>query len=151
MSGELPREVLLDVYRHAREAFPAECCGFLVGEGALIERARRCRNAQTDGEHPVAAQRGAETAYVIAGEDLLTFVRAVDDGTAKVLYHSHPNGRAYFSATDTEVALGGWDEPAYPVLQLVVGIDAERVVEAKLFAWDGKSFAEVARFDGAAL
>jgi hypothetical protein len=37
------------------------------------------------------------------------------------------------------------------VQQLVVGIDAERVVEAALFAWsdEAKSFVEIARFKGA--
>jgi proteasome lid subunit RPN8/RPN11 len=53
---------------------------------------------------------------------------------ALVIYHSHPNGRAYFSATDQEVATSPWgDGPAYPVQHLVIGIN------------------EIARYDGASL
>ena len=54
---------------------------------------------------------------------------------AKVIFHSHPNGRAYFSPTDREVATSPWgDGPAYPVQQLVVGITETRVEEAAPFA-----------------
>jgi proteasome lid subunit RPN8/RPN11 len=144
-------ELLRAVFREARAAFPAECCGWLTAAGAL----RPTRNAQADGEHPTAADRGAETAYVIAGDDLLAFARAFDGADPPtVVYHSHPNGRAYFSATDREVARSPWgDGPAYPVQQLVVGLDAGRVVEAALFAWSDAAadFVEVARYPGAPL
>ncbi|HIM49578.1 MAG TPA: hypothetical protein EYM32_11990 [Dehalococcoidia bacterium] len=71
---------------------------------------------------------------------------------ARIIFHSHPNGQAYFSPTDREVATSPWgDGPAYPVQQLVVGIDDRRVVEAALFAWsdDENGFVQIARFDGA--
>ena len=44
----------------------------------------------------------------------------------------------------------GGDEPAYPVQQLVIGIDAHRVVDAALYDWsdDDGDFIEIARFDG---
>jgi proteasome lid subunit RPN8/RPN11 len=144
-------ELLRAVFREARAAFPAECCGWLTRAGAL----RATRNAQADGDHPTAAERGAETAYVIAGDDLLAFARAFDGADPPVvIYHSHPNGRAYFSATDREVARSPWgDGPAYPVQQLVVGLDAGRVVEAALFAWSDAAadFVEIARYPGADL
>jgi proteasome lid subunit RPN8/RPN11 len=79
-------------------------------------------------------------------------VRGLDgERPARVIYHSHPNGRAYLSATDREVATSPWgDGPAYPVQQLVVGIDGEAVREAALFAWSDQrgEFVEVARFPG---
>jgi len=142
--------VLAVVYAEARRAFPAECCGFLVGprDAEGVTRARPCANAQEGGQHPTAAARGAETAYVIAGEDLLALNRSLDGPEpAKVIYHSHPNGRAYFSATDQAVATDPWGEgPMYPVRQLVVGLDAERVVEAALFEWRAGRFVEVDRW-----
>lgn len=158
MSGEpvaIPDEVLAEVYRHARREFPAECCGWLAGPRgeARATLTRPCRNAQAEGDHPAAAAaaRGAETAYVIAGDDLLALARALDGPEPPlVIYHSHPNGRAYFSATDRAVAADPWGEgPAYPVQQLVVGLDAERVVEAALYAWDGtaRGFVELARWE----
>jgi proteasome lid subunit RPN8/RPN11 len=113
---------------------------------------RPCANAQGGGEHPIASDRTAETAYVIAGDDLLAFVRGFDGANPpRVLYHSHPNGRAYFSGTDREVARSPWgDGPAYPVDHLVIGVTAERVVEAALFAWsdEDNDFVEVARYPG---
>src|SRR5687767_478226 len=142
MSGEsaikIPRALLEAVYGEARRAFPAECCGWLAGprEGPVSEL-RPCGNQQASGDHPTAPERGAETAYLITGGDLLAFARSLDgERPARVIYHSHPNGRAYLSATDIEVATSPWgDGPAYPVQQLVVGLDREVVREAVLFAW----------------
>ena len=70
---------------------------------------------------------------------------------ARIIYHSHPNGQAYLSETDRGVATSPWgDGPAYPVQQLVVGIDDQLVVEAALFDWSDaeNGFVEVARFQG---
>jgi proteasome lid subunit RPN8/RPN11 len=148
----IPEAVLADVYAHARAAFPAECCGWLAGprEADAVSRARACVNAYDPAAHPTAGDRTAETAYVIAGDDLLTLSRELDGPEPpRVIYHSHPNGRAYFSETDRRVATSPWgDGPTLPVQQLVVGIDAERVVEAAMFAWDDASggFVEVARW-----
>jgi len=151
----IPRELLLAVFREARRAFPAECCGWLSGPPGAAAALRACNNAQEAGDHPTQAQRSAETAYVIAGDDLLAFARAFrDPAPPQLIYHSHPNGRAYFSATDREVATSPWgDGPAYPVQQLVVGLDADRVVEAALFAWSdtAAAFVEIARLPGADL
>lgn len=153
----IPRELLEEVYREARKSYPAECCGWLAGDGETTRAAslRACDNAQGQGSHPTQAGRGDETAYVISGADLLAFNRDFDGDTPPlVLYHSHYNGRAYFSATDHEVATSPWgDGPMYPVQQLVVGLTAERVEEAALFAWsdDEAQFVEIARFPGADL
>lgn len=159
MSGDpvaIPRELLVAVFREARAAFPAECCGWLTGprdRAGVADHMRPCANAQDAGDHPTAADRSAETAYVIAGADLLAFNRSFDsDAPARVIYHSHPNGRAYFSDTDRHVATSPWgDGPTYPVQQLVVGLDGDRVVEAALFDWsdDAGGFVEIARYDGA--
>ena len=109
-------------------------------------------NAYQPSAHPTAPDRTAETAYVIDGADLIELNRTMDDPEPPlVIYHSHPNGRAYFSETDRRVATDPWgDGPVYPVRQLVIGIDAERVVEARLFGWDDaeKGFTEIASFDG---
>ncbi|MBT4074385.1 MAG: hypothetical protein HOC77_10260 [Chloroflexi bacterium] len=153
---EISRNILLQTYAEARTAYPAECCGWLAGppEGP-VTIVRACENQQSAGNHPTVADRPAETAYVIDGEDLMALNRDLDGDTPPlVIYHSHPNGQAYLSATDRTVATnppewGGG--PAYPVQQLVIGIDGERVVEAALFAWsdDEDGYAEIARYEGA--
>jgi len=150
----VPAAVLAEIYAHARETFPDECCGWLRGDAntRTVTRARRAHNAYDPAAHPTQDARSAETAYVIAGPDLLELTRTLDgDEPPLVIYHSHPNGRAYFSDTDQTVARDPWGAgPMYPVQQLVIGIDAERVVEAKLFDWDpsADAFVEIARFEG---
>ena len=102
--------------------------------------------------HPTQKQRGAETAYLLSTDDLLALNRSLDSAApARVIYHSHPNGRAYFSPTDREIAAGPWaDGPAYPVQQLVVGVDRAGVRAAALFAWSSseRDFVEVASYPG---
>ena len=152
---EIPAQILSEVYREARRAFPFECCGWLSGpaDSPEVNVVRSCENAQDSGTHPTQAARGAETAYVITGDDLLSLNLSLDSETpAKVIFHSHPNGRAYFSPTDREVASSPWgDGPAYPVQQLVVGITDTRVDEALLFAWsdEEEGFVQIASYQGA--
>lgn len=150
MSGDVPAPIslsssqLAEVVAHALAAFPAECCGWLTATGV-----RRAANAQATAGAGGIEGRGAETAYVIGGADLLALNRAFDGADPPTaIYHSHPNGRAYFSATDRGVAMSPWgDGPAYPAQQLVVGVLADRAVEWALFAWaDGAGdFVEVGR------
>ncbi len=142
----IPLALRAEVYAHARAEFPLECCGYLVGprDGGAVTRAVRCRNAQPDGEHPVTPGRGADTGFVISGRELFAFARTLEtDEPARVLYHSHPNGRAYFSAVDRAVARDG----AYPVQHLVIGLDPD-VREAAQFAWDPElgDFVELVRW-----
>ena len=160
----IPDDALAEVYRHARDEFPNECCGWLTGPrgGDVANEVRRATNAYDPASHPTASDRSAETAYVIAGADLLALNRDLDesDNPPRVIYHSHPNGRAYFSETDRKVATytDNYDPkgppypefPVFPVLQLVVGINAERVVEARLYDWSESEmkFVEVAAFAG---
>ncbi len=152
---EIPRAILEEAYREARIAYPAECCGWLSGprDGTVVTAIRPCINDQASGGHPSVAGRTAENAYTIAASDLLQLVYTLDGETpAQVIYHSHPNGRAYFSDKDKEIGTSPWgDEPAYPVQQLVVGIDDHCVVEAALFAWSHEEggFVEIARYEGA--
>ena len=154
---QIPPALLDAVYREARAAYPAECCGWLTGPaaGASVDRIRPAVNAQESGGHPTAAERTAERAYVFAPADLMALNDSLDTPQpARIIYHSHPNGMAYLSDTDRTVAASPWgDGPAYPVQQLVVGIDGQRVVEAALFGWDDAAggFVELGRYAGAAV
>ena len=152
---EIPAEIMQAVFRQARASFPSECCGWLNGppDGAAVNGIRPVVNDQESGNHPTVAERTAESAYVFSTADLLELNNSLDgEAPARIIYHSHPNGRAYLSDTDRTVATSPWgDGPAYPVQQLVVGINAQRVVEAALFDWDDNAdgFVELARFPGA--
>jgi proteasome lid subunit RPN8/RPN11 len=148
----IPDDVVAAIYAHAIAAFPDECCGYLIGRApGAVDGAVACRNAQGDGEHPIAAERGADTGFVIAGAELFRFARSFDgDRPARVVYHSHPNGRAYFSAVDRRMAAG----PAYPVQHIVVGVvrsdgaSSPEVTEVAQFAWSeaARDHVEVARW-----
>ena len=84
---------LAEIHAHARAAFPQECCGYVT------DVVVRCANAWE------AASRTTESAFAIDGAELIAFARTFDGPSpARVVYHSHTNGRAYFSALDRAVA-----------------------------------------------
>ena len=123
-------------------------------------RPQRERRADTDerhpdGAHPIVPARGADTGFVIEGAELFQLARSFDgDRPARVVYHSHTNGRAYFSTVDRAIAAG----PAYPVQQLVIGVTlpasaahgASRpaITEVAQFAWSeaAQEHVEIARW-----
>ena len=148
----IPAVVRAAMERHARATFPAECCGYLVGPagGDAVDAVIECRNAQEDGDHPTAPERGAETGFVIAGAELFAFARSFDSARpARIVYHSHTNGRAYFSAVDREVARVA----GYPVQHVVVGVTATGVTEGAQFAWSEAAgdFVEISRWSATML
>jgi len=152
---EIPEALRAQIHAHARRCFPAECCGYLIGAagGASVDAIVECRNAQSDGFHPTAPDRDADTGFVIAGAELIAFARSFrGERPARVVYHSHTNGRAYFSRVDREIAAppfpGEPPSQAYPVQHLVVGITADRITETAQFAWSQtlRDHVEIARW-----
>ena len=141
-------ELLPRIYAQARAEFPAECCGYLRGPATSdgVDEVVACHNAHEP--NSIIPDRSQDTAFAIDGRELLAFVRSLDtDRPAKVIYHSHTNGRAYFSDADRRASAEA-SGPYYPVQHLVVGVTAERVVEAALFGWDtaSRDFVELARW-----
>ncbi|MGD3109666.1 Mov34/MPN/PAD-1 family protein [Streptomyces sp. YGL11-2] len=133
---------LAEIYAHAAREFPRECCGFILADGV-----RRARNVidELHAADPESFERSSATGYALSVEDAL-FLDGSFDTPRPVLavYHSHPNGHAYFSEEDTRRALH-CGEPVYPdLLQLVVGIDESGVREARLFAFLEGGFTELA-------
>jgi proteasome lid subunit RPN8/RPN11 len=148
MSNSLPSliipEFILDkIYNQAIREFPNECCGWLFGPtpNGPITGLRACTNTQANNPDALVQNRSAETAFSIDGRDLIELNMAFDTKTLPlVIYHSHPNGKAYFSDTDRRVASSPWgDGPMYPVQQLVIGIREKIVVEFALFGWSDKT------------
>lgn len=138
----IPEHLRAELYAHALATFPDEACGYLTGprDGSAVDTVVRCRNAQPDGEHPLTPERGADTGFVIAGAELLAFARTFDSASpARIVYHSHTNGRAYLSEVDRQMALGS----AYPIQHLVIGVSADAVTVVAQFDFD---LVEVARW-----
>ncbi len=128
-----------ELCQHAREAFPEECCGIVLG-GEETEEVRRITNIQNTlhQKDPLAHPRDATTAYFMDPKELLATLREADTKhlNLKAFYHSHPQHEAYFSAEDKARALFG-DEPSYPdSAHLVISLYDGKVKEAKAFAWD---------------
>jgi len=84
---------------HARETYPDECCGAMLGstdgEQKAVRIAIRLRNAF----------EGAQAArYELRPEDLLAADKAAREQKMDLIgiYHSHPDCDAYFSRTDLQ-------------------------------------------------
>jgi desampylase len=96
MEIELTSGALATLREEATKAYPQECCGLLLGQGARIECAVPAANVHPDPERHFEIDPAA----------LITAHRAARSGGAQVLgyYHSHPNGRAEPSAEDIAMA-----------------------------------------------
>ncbi len=135
---ELRGETLDEIYAHAREEFPDECCGVILSRGD-VEFVRRCRNVQNErhAEDPETYPRDARTAYLMAPDDLIKIHKEseTENRPIKAFYHSHPNHDAYFSEKDKADATA-WGEPMYPDAAYIVISIYDRVVKTKeAFAW----------------
>ena len=145
-------EALAAMYDHARRDYPRECCGIVYGpKGAPVaDRAVACANIQ-DRLHvqdPARHPRDARTAYNLDAPDLFAMNKSLrGDAPAKIVYHSHVDVGAYFSATDQEVAQFD-GEPAFPVDYIVIDVKADGVHGAKQFAWDDatKKYVEIGAY-----
>lgn len=141
----IPDALLAEIYAHACACFPDECCGYLVGPAGTVDELVRCRNAQADGANPVAPERTAERGFVIDGPELFAFWKTFrSERPARIVYHSHTNGGAYFSDVDRMADR----QTRYEVQHLVVGVLATGVTEAALFVWSEphQMHVEVARW-----
>ncbi len=155
----IPAEILAAIYAHARDTYPEECCGFLIGftRSATIDEARRCVNEQNryhelDPEH---FPRTAREAYYLGGRDLRFLADSIGSSRpVKLIYHSHPDVGAYFSAEDTRAALGrepdATAEPQYPVDHIVIDAQSDHIGGAKMFQWEPtqRAFVQVAAYAG---
>jgi proteasome lid subunit RPN8/RPN11 len=115
MTLRLPAALADEIRHHGEAAYPAECCGALVGrvEGAAKEvlRLSPAVNRRTDDPHR----------YLIAPDDLRRLEREVREAGQEIVgyYHSHPDHPARPSAFDAEHA---WPWYSY----LIVRVDRGR-------------------------
>ncbi len=89
------------IYKHAREAFPDECCGFMYGgeqNGRQITVARRVGNAKEGDQR---------RRFEISPLDYMQAERYALENDLELLgiYHSHPQHPAIASVHDLEKAM----------------------------------------------
>ncbi|HME94664.1 MAG TPA: M67 family metallopeptidase [Methylomirabilota bacterium] len=137
----LTSDELQRVRAQAVTEYPAECCGVLL-ERTSPEPDRLlmpCRNIQDElhAKDPVRHSRDSRTAYFIDPKDLLAIGRREGQGyRVAIIYHSHIDTGAYFSATDRQNALIN-GEPAYPdAVYVVLSVVDRRVDDVAAFVWD---------------
>jgi proteasome lid subunit RPN8/RPN11 len=152
-------QVLAELYAHARETYPEECCGFLIGprDNALIDEVRRCMNEQNryHALDPERFPRTARIAYYLGGRDLRFLMQSIETPRpVKIIYHSHIDVGSYFSAEDIRAALGrepdATAEPLYPVDHIVIDAQVDHIGGAKMFRWDRRqgAFVQVDTYAG---
>ena len=118
MTLRVPGALADEIRRHGEAAYPAECCGAMVGriEGAAKEvlRLSPAVNRRIDDPHR----------YLIAPDDLRQLEREVREAGQEIVgyYHSHPDHPARPSAFDAEHA---WPWYSYLIVRIDRGRGAE--------------------------
>jgi proteasome lid subunit RPN8/RPN11 len=116
----------------AREAYPLECCGLLLGhdgDGVVrVEEVMRMRNSNT--------QRGDDR-YEIDAQDLLHADAHSRQHQLEIVgvWHTHPDHPARPSATDREQAWDGWS-------YLILSVSGAGVQALRSWRLCGPDFAE---------
>jgi proteasome lid subunit RPN8/RPN11 len=118
MSLRLPDALAEEIRRHGEAAYPAECCGALVGrvegEAKEVVRLAPAVNRRTDDPHR----------YLIAPDDLRRLDADVRAAGLDIVgyYHSHPDHPAAPSAFDADHA---WPWYSYVIVRIDQGRGAE--------------------------
>jgi [CysO sulfur-carrier protein]-S-L-cysteine hydrolase len=137
----ISRHALDLLVAQAESEFPFECCGFVIGD-ASVDEVRPVRNIQNQkhAADPVAFPRDARTAYLMDPKEQLAIFKEIDERNLrlKLVYHSHPDHDAYFSATDRARACSlDPAEPDYPdTAYVVMSVRGGKFVRAAGFVWD---------------
>ncbi len=149
MKPTIRRASMDAIVAQAEHEFPNECCGFIIGDAAS-EEVRPITNIQ-DRMHatdPAGFPRDARTAFLMEPKEHLAVMNEIDRRrlALKIVYHSHPDHDAYFSATDRAQACSFDPEfPDYPnTAYIVMSIRGGKFARAAAFVWDAtkKEFVE---------
>lgn len=151
----LNRDQVEAMHRHAREAYPDECCGLIIGSppsGGNNEETLSllpCKNVQNEmhEKDPEIYPRTARRAFLIDPFEFERIVREAEKAGEVVrgIFHSHPDEDAYFSQEDVDAAVPFGDIPAFPDAEhVVMSVREGEVLGQKVYSWDAeqKTFIE---------
>ena len=140
IAGDLriPAAVMAEIEQHAMEEYPSEACGFVMGpshDAGLLDEARREEN-EADKYHKLDPETFPRTSAMYFKINELRAQRAFDEGDTsgrplKVIYHSHCDAGAYFSAEDAATFAQG-EHLMWPCAFIVVSVKMGEVAERKL-------------------
>jgi proteasome lid subunit RPN8/RPN11 len=119
---------LRQIEDHAKETYPDECCGVLIGtpgERVVVASVHQATNRSVDGKRD---------RYEIDPEEILHLAHAGEEEEHEVVgfYHSHPDHPPTPSATDIARA---W--PAY--VYLIVAVEGGERAESRAWVYDDDS------------
>ncbi len=105
----LPARIVLEIFGHAWETRPEECCGLIVGGGGQpFRRLVRCRNEMTRRHQadPVAYPRDGQAAFWMSEVDYMHTRDEAEAAGERVtaVYHSHVKEPVYLSEMDLDYA-----------------------------------------------
>jgi proteasome lid subunit RPN8/RPN11 len=120
-------EVIDAIVAHARRQAPAECCGVLIGDAAVIAEAAPTRNLSDNANRFLIDPRGHM--------DAVRRARALDLDVIG-FYHSHPHSPAHPSERDLA-------EAAYPGLLMMIVSVQSADADVRLFRLAGDRFEDV--------
>jgi [CysO sulfur-carrier protein]-S-L-cysteine hydrolase len=105
----LLREHLSEMFAHAREQSPAECCGLIGGRGHQAQTVYRLRNVARD----------RRVGYEAAPEELFAAQRRMRERGEELLgiYHSHPRSPTPVPS-ETDVRLAYYPSAIYFIIGL---------------------------------
>ena len=120
MSLQVKKELLREIRRQGEEAFPHECCGFLLGNAnggsRTVHQLRPALNAREDSAR--------HNRFLITAENYLAAQKEAAGENAEIIgfYHSHPNAPARPSQYDEDHA---WPWYSYVIVSVRDGGGAE--------------------------
>ena len=119
MNLNLPANILEQVIRHARDAYPNEACGLLVGRES-VNRYIATKNISSDPHQ-----------FEIEPSELIATLRSLRETGENLLaiFHSHPHGPAEPSRTDIERAY--YPDAAHLIVSLAE-LDRPRAVAFRI-------------------
>ena len=138
----VPLPMLKAMIAHARESYPSEACGIVIGTPEKLSHLSPCRNIQDElhVEDPETYPRTSRDGYTIHPEDMVSVMREARERGEdfRVIYHSHIDTGAYFSEEDKRVAT--WEEePTYPdVAYIVIAVIEGEAREVNIFSWNAE-------------
>jgi len=141
-SVEIPRRILNDLYSHAIQSLPEECCGLIIGvDEERFQRLVRCRNEMTmrHRQDPVEYPRdGSEAFYMNSLDYMMAHEEAEAQGTrVTAVYHSHVGVGAYLSGMDLAYAVSA-SFPFPDADHIVVAVFDRKVDSVAFFRKDGE-------------
>ena len=139
----IPGRLLNELFTHALETRPEECCGLVTGvDGDLYLRAHRCRNTMTlqNRNDPENFPRDGTEAYYMSEVDYLRAQKEAEARGERVtaVYHSHVAAGVYLSEMDQDFANHElFPFPDAAQIVLAVGVQkVDRVLSAGIFERD---------------